>query len=97
MVEKRVRRLFGLNSRDNCATWAAANFDYAGGDGLLFHMTVSDSRLRFPHVVIVKGARAHPRGGVEFIEYVPKVRLSSIGWPPSKFDGVVERTKLNVK
>lgn len=93
MVEKRVRRLFGLIEHDNCATWAADHFDYDGGDGLLLHRTVSESWLRFPHVAIVRGARQADRQTVELIEFVPRVRNMGKQIPPRHFDGVVKRRR----
>lgn len=93
MVEKRVRRFFGLRTHDNCATWAADHFDYDGGDGLVLHRTVSESWLRFPHVVILRGARQAERTRIELIEYVPKVRDFSKQIPPRHFDGVVKRRR----
>lgn len=93
MVEKRVRRFFGLRTHDNCATWAADHFDYDGGDGLVLHRTVSDSWLRFPHVVILRGARQAERQSIELIEYVPRVRDLSKQIPPRHFDGVVKRRR----
>jgi len=93
MAEKKVRRFFGLPTGENCATWAADHFDYDGGDGLVFHRTVSESKLRFPHVVIMRGARQAERQSIELIEYVPKVRIMGKQIPPRHFDGVVKRRR----
>lgn len=94
MAEKRWRKWVGLPVEDNCATWAAEHFDYLGGDGVMLHRTVSESWLKFPHVVIVQGARQAVRREITLTEYVPRVRLADVGWPPRKFDGVVRRTRF---
>lgn len=96
LAEKKWRRFFGLPTGDNCATWAADHFDYDGGDGLVLHRTVSDSRLRFPHVAIMRGARQAERNTIELIEYVPKVRIMGKQIPPRHFDGVVKRRRYFV-
>ena len=96
MAEKKWRRFCGLPTGDNCATWAAAHFDYDAGDGLVFHRTVSDSWLRFPHLAIMRGARHAERHVIELIEYVPKVRNMSQQIPPRYFDGVVKRRRYVV-
>lgn len=96
LIEKKVRRMFGLPTGENCATWAAENFDYDGGDGLVLHRTVSDSRLRFPHIAIMRGARQADRQIIDLIEYVPKVRNMGKQIPPRHFDGFVKRRRYIV-
>lgn len=93
MAERRLRRWMGGEPKDNCATWAADNFDYDGGDGVMLHRTVSNSWLKFPHVVVVRGARHPEREHLTLIEYVPKVRDMDIVLPPITFDGEVRETR----
>lgn len=96
LAEKKVRRMLGLRTVDNCATWAVDHFDYDGGDGVLFHRTVSNSRIKFPHVVIVRGARQADRRVIDLVEFIPKVRDMDLQIPPRYFDGHVKRRRYEV-
>ncbi|UCV26783.1 hypothetical protein [Ferribacterium limneticum] len=85
LVENRVRGWLGLKIEHNCFTDAWANFDYDAGDGFMPHKSLSGW---FPHVVIVKGARAENRMQLSLTEYVPVKRRPDMKLPPRKFKGI---------
>lgn len=90
-AEHWIWRRLGRVPMDNCATWAADHFDYAAGDGVLLHQSLSGW---FPHVVVVRGARDAQRPMLYLHEYVPLRRVAQ-GWmPPRKFAGRVRVTRF---
>jgi len=90
LAEGVVRRWLGLARLDNCATWAVRNFEYAQGDGLLIHKSLSGW---FPHVAVLKGAGVEHRPALHLVEYVPLARVRR-RWPPRKFVGKRKSTRL---
>ena len=87
LVENAARRALGLETQDNCFTWAWRHFRYFEGDKLLVGKSVSGW---FPHIAVV----TRNETCMTVTEYVPIERVDQSS-PPSKFSGrVVTRRYL---
>lgn len=93
-IQSWICHKLNIATKDNCFTWAIRNFEYANGDGICLHRSIS---AWFPHIVIIKNMRSTDREYISIIEYIPVDRIDGIASPPHKFNGYVKQTNYKVQ